>query len=146
MAGTHVNLFQICSKFDNMNTDDIWYQQESATWHTAYGILDILQDRFEVVVISGGSNVNKPPRSCNLTPLAFFLWVLLSRRSLQISHSGPQSQHNPCYPSNSAWFVGQSQGKLDIFNEHFLKLKIYIIPCLKLQCYKQLDKHYFLKC
>jgi len=36
--------------------------------------MDILHERFEDMVISRGGDVNWPPRSCDLTPLDFFLW------------------------------------------------------------------------
>ena len=53
--------------------------------HTA--TMDILHKRFEGMVISRG-DVNWPPRSCDLTPLDFFLWGYLKS---QIYTNKPQT-------------------------------------------------------
>jgi len=57
-----------------MDTDNMWFQQDGATCHTPHTTKDILHKRFEGMVILRGGNVNWPPRSCDLTPLDFFLW------------------------------------------------------------------------
>jgi len=50
--------------------------------------MDILHERFEGMVISRGGDVNWPPRSCDLTPLDFFLWGYLKS---QIYTNKPQT-------------------------------------------------------
>ena len=54
--------------------DDIWFQQDGATCHTANVTTDLLRTVFENRIIIRNSNVNWPPRSCDLTPLDYFLW------------------------------------------------------------------------
>ncbi|GFV53609.1 uncharacterized protein TNCV_2643281 [Trichonephila clavipes] len=46
----------------------------SATCHTARGTIDLLKDTFGDRLISRFGPVNWPPRSCDLTPLDYFLW------------------------------------------------------------------------
>ncbi|XP_012057463.1 PREDICTED: uncharacterized protein LOC105620583 [Atta cephalotes] len=64
-------------KMDDMDTDNMWFQQDSATCHTPHATVDILHERFEGMIISRGGDVNWPPKSCDLTPLDFFLWGYL---------------------------------------------------------------------
>ena len=47
------------------------FQQDGAT---AYEIIDLLQQEFPDNIISRSSDLNWPPRSCDLTPCDFFLW------------------------------------------------------------------------
>ncbi|GFW20888.1 transposable element Tc3 transposase [Trichonephila clavipes] len=51
-----------------------WFQQDDATCHTARAIIDLLKDTFCDRLISRFGPVNWPPRSCDLTPLDYFLW------------------------------------------------------------------------
>ncbi|XP_012059065.1 PREDICTED: uncharacterized protein LOC105622255 [Atta cephalotes] len=60
-------------KFEEEDTDDIWFQQDGAPCHTANAI-DLLRTVFENRIISRNADVNWPPRSCDLTPLDYFLW------------------------------------------------------------------------
>jgi len=71
-----------------MDTDNMWFQQEGATYHTSHATMDILHERFEGMVISRGGDVNWSPRSCNLTPLDFFLW---GRLKSQVYTNKPQT-------------------------------------------------------
>ncbi|GFX76374.1 hypothetical protein TNCV_593371 [Trichonephila clavipes] len=50
------------------------FQQDGATCHTARATIDLLKDTFGDRLISRFGPVNWPPRSCDLTPLDFFLW------------------------------------------------------------------------
>lgn len=68
------------TKLDGMDTDDMWFQQDGATCHTARATLDLLHQRFGDRVISRGGNVDWPPRSCDITPLDYFLWGYLKSR------------------------------------------------------------------
>ena len=45
--------------------DDIWFQQDGATCHTADVTIDLLRTVFENRIISRNSDVNWPPRSCD---------------------------------------------------------------------------------
>ncbi|GFW44741.1 uncharacterized protein TNCV_4482861 [Trichonephila clavipes] len=44
------------------------------TCHTARATIDLLKDTFSDRLISRFGPVNWPPRSCDLTPLDYFLW------------------------------------------------------------------------
>ena len=59
-------------KLEEDDMDDIWLQQDGATYHTANVIVDLLRTVFENRIISRNSDVNWPPRSCDLTPLKYF--------------------------------------------------------------------------
>ncbi|GFU94484.1 hypothetical protein TNCV_2644701 [Trichonephila clavipes] len=50
------------------------FQQDGATCHTARATIDLLKDTFGDRLISRFGPVNWPPRSCDLTPLDYFLW------------------------------------------------------------------------
>ncbi|GFV10622.1 uncharacterized protein TNCV_2122731 [Trichonephila clavipes] len=52
----------------------LWFQQDGATCHTARATIDLLKDTFGDRLISRFGPVNWPPRSCDLTPLDYFLW------------------------------------------------------------------------
>ena len=54
--------------------DNIRYQQDGATCHTAEARLDVLRPVFEDRIISRKSYVVWPPCSCDLTSLDYYLW------------------------------------------------------------------------
>ncbi|GFV74475.1 DUF4817 domain-containing protein [Trichonephila clavipes] len=58
----------------NHDVQELWFQQDGATCHTARATIDFLKDTFGVRLISRFGPVNWPPRSCDLTPLDYFLW------------------------------------------------------------------------
>ncbi|GFW40654.1 uncharacterized protein TNCV_2835981 [Trichonephila clavipes] len=49
-------------------------QQDGATGHTARATIDLLKDTFGDRLILRFVPVSWPPRSCDLTPLDYFLW------------------------------------------------------------------------
>ncbi|GFX12987.1 transposable element Tc3 transposase [Trichonephila clavipes] len=53
---------------------ELWFQQDGATCHTARATIHLLKDTFGDRLISRFGPVNWPPRSCDLTPLDYFLW------------------------------------------------------------------------
>ncbi|GFT13946.1 uncharacterized protein TNCV_2615841 [Trichonephila clavipes] len=53
---------------------ELWFQQDGETCHTARATIDLLKDTFGDRLISRFGPVNWPPRSCDLTPLDSFLW------------------------------------------------------------------------
>ena len=55
------------------NLHDIWFQQDDATCHTARETMDLLRSRFGEQFISRFGPVDWPPRSCDITPLDFYL-------------------------------------------------------------------------
>ncbi|GFX38647.1 putative DD41D transposase [Trichonephila clavipes] len=61
-------------ELNNHDVQELWFQQDGATCHTARAIIDLLKDTFGDRLISRFGPVNWPPRSCDLTPLDYFLW------------------------------------------------------------------------
>lgn len=61
-------------ELDGMDQEETWFQQNGATAHTSGETMALLPDRLEERLISRNGLVNWPPRSCDLTPLDFFLW------------------------------------------------------------------------
>ncbi|GFU83072.1 putative DD41D transposase [Trichonephila clavipes] len=60
--------------FKNDEGHNLWFQQDGATCHTARATIDLLKDTFGDRLISRFGPVNWPPRSCDLTPLDYYLW------------------------------------------------------------------------
>ncbi|GFU64251.1 DUF4817 domain-containing protein [Trichonephila clavipes] len=61
-------------ELNNHDIQGLWFQQNGATCHTARATIDLLKDTFGDRLISRFGPVNWPPRSCDLTPLDYFLW------------------------------------------------------------------------
>ncbi|GFV50831.1 putative transposable element [Trichonephila clavipes] len=61
-------------ELNNYDVQELWFQQDGATCHTARATIDLLKDRFGDHLVSRFEPVNWPPRSCDLTPLDYFLW------------------------------------------------------------------------
>ncbi|GFW29745.1 transposable element Tc3 transposase [Trichonephila clavipes] len=58
----------------NQDVQELWFQQDGATCPTARATIDLLKGTFSDRLISRFGPVNWPPRSCDLTPLDYFLW------------------------------------------------------------------------
>ncbi|GFV71326.1 putative transposable element [Trichonephila clavipes] len=61
-------------ELNNHDDQELWFQQDGATCHTARATIDFLKDTFGDRLISRFGPVNWPPRSCDLTSLDYFLW------------------------------------------------------------------------
>ncbi|GFX73192.1 transposable element Tc3 transposase [Trichonephila clavipes] len=61
-------------ELNNPDVQELWFQQDGATCHTARATIDLLKDTFGDRLISRFGPMNWPPRSCDLTPLDYFLW------------------------------------------------------------------------
>ena len=61
-------------QLDVLDLKDMWFQQDGETCHTSAITIDLLRERFQDRVISRNGDVQWPPRSCDITPLDFFLW------------------------------------------------------------------------
>ncbi|GFW14032.1 DUF4817 domain-containing protein [Trichonephila clavipes] len=61
-------------ELNNHDVQKLWFQQDGATYHTARATIDLLKDTFGDHLIFRFGPVNWPPRSCDLTPLDYFLW------------------------------------------------------------------------
>ncbi|GFX84556.1 transposable element Tc3 transposase [Trichonephila clavipes] len=61
-------------ELNNNDVQELWFQQDGATCHTARATINLLKDTFGDRLISRFGPVNWPTRSCDLTPLDYFLW------------------------------------------------------------------------
>ncbi|GFV43725.1 putative LOC100569746 [Trichonephila clavipes] len=61
-------------ELNNHDVQELWFQQDGATCHTARATIDLLKDTLGDCLISRFGLVNWPLRSCDLTPLDYFLW------------------------------------------------------------------------
>ncbi|GFV96969.1 uncharacterized protein TNCV_4351821 [Trichonephila clavipes] len=61
-------------ELNNHDVQELWFQQDGATCHTARATIHLSKDTFGDRLISRFGPVNWPPRSCDLTPLDYFLW------------------------------------------------------------------------
>ncbi|GFV33160.1 uncharacterized protein TNCV_2768781 [Trichonephila clavipes] len=61
-------------ELNNHDVQELWFQQNGATCHTARATIDLLKDTFGDRLISRFGPVNWPPRSCDSTLLDYFLW------------------------------------------------------------------------
>ncbi|GFV59406.1 transposable element Tc3 transposase [Trichonephila clavipes] len=61
-------------ELNNHDVQELWFQEDSATCHTARATIDLLKDTLGDRLISCFGPVNWPPRSCDLTSLDYFLW------------------------------------------------------------------------
>ncbi|GFW55244.1 uncharacterized protein TNCV_116301 [Trichonephila clavipes] len=61
-------------ELNNHDVQELWFQQDGATCHTARATIYLLKDTFGDRLISRFGPVNWPQRSCDLTQLDYFLW------------------------------------------------------------------------
>ncbi|GFU61156.1 putative DD41D transposase [Trichonephila clavipes] len=61
-------------ELNNHDLQELWFQQDIATCHTAHATIDLLKDTFVDRLMLRFEPVNWPTRSCDLTPLDYFLW------------------------------------------------------------------------
>ena len=62
------------TKIEEQDIGNFCFQQDGATCHTAEASLDVLCPVFEDSIISRSADVVWPSRSCNWTPLDYYLW------------------------------------------------------------------------
>ena len=62
------------TKIQEEDIGNIWFQQEGSTCHTVEATLYVLRPVFEDRIISRRFDVIWPPRSCDMTPLDFYLY------------------------------------------------------------------------
>ena len=61
-------------ELDELDINDMWFQQDGVTSDTARVTVDLLKGKFSERVLSRNGPIEWPPRSCDLTTLDFFLW------------------------------------------------------------------------
>ena len=72
--------------------DDIWFQQNGATCHTANVTIDLLRTVFENRIISRNTYVNCPPRTCDLTPLDHPETIEVLKHEIEVAIHGIEAQ------------------------------------------------------
>ncbi|KAG8297997.1 hypothetical protein J6590_108292 [Homalodisca vitripennis] len=72
-------------EIEDRDLDNMWFQEDGATCHTSNETMALLCEKFNGRVISRRSDVNWPPRSCDLTSLDFFLLGYLKKKCTSIS-------------------------------------------------------------
>ncbi|GFY10715.1 DUF4817 domain-containing protein [Trichonephila clavipes] len=105
-------------ELNNHDVQELWFQQDGATCHTARATIDLLKDTFDDRLISRFRPVNWPPRSCDLTPLDYFLWdyvksLVYADKSQTLDHLEGNIRP-PCYCRYTATNVGKSHRNLDV--------------------------------
>ncbi|GFV68481.1 putative transposable element [Trichonephila clavipes] len=104
-------------ELNNRDVQELWFQQDGATCHTARATIDLLKDTFGDRLISRLRPENWAPRSCDLTPLDYFLWGYV--KSLVYADKPQTLDHleehirRPCYCRYTATNVGKGLRKLD---------------------------------
>ncbi|GFX45936.1 transposase [Trichonephila clavipes] len=65
-------------ELNNHDVQELWFQQDGATCATAQQLPQsiLLKDTFGDRPISRFGPVNWPQKSCDLTPLDYFLWAM----------------------------------------------------------------------
>jgi hypothetical protein len=67
-------------ELDGMDMEDMWFQHDGATCHTARETTESLREKFPGRVSSRNGDQNWPPRWCDLTTCNFFLWGFVKSR------------------------------------------------------------------
>ena len=74
LRATQPKLHSMFSKIEEEDIGNICFQQDDATCHTAEATLNVLRPVFEDRIISRRADGVWTPRSCDLTPLDYYLW------------------------------------------------------------------------
>ncbi|GFV29937.1 uncharacterized protein TNCV_657671 [Trichonephila clavipes] len=61
-------------ELNNHDVQELWFQQDGTSCHTARATIDLLKDTFGDRLISRFGPMNWPPRYCDLTLLDYLLW------------------------------------------------------------------------
>ncbi|GFV34488.1 hypothetical protein TNCV_467021 [Trichonephila clavipes] len=80
-------------ELNNHDVQELWFQQDGATCHTARATIDLLRDTFGDRLISRFGPVNWPPRSCDLTPLDYFCGAICQVINSQFGLAIHQNDH-----------------------------------------------------
>ncbi|GFV43448.1 uncharacterized protein TNCV_5131 [Trichonephila clavipes] len=104
-------------ELNNHDVQELRFQQDGATCHTARATIDLLKDTFGDRLISRFGPVNWPPRSCDLTPLDYFLWsyvksLVYANKPQTLDHLDDDIRRHYC--RYTATNVGKSHRKLDV--------------------------------
>lgn len=65
---------QLLEEIDNNEREQMWIQHDGAPAHYYRAVREFLDNRYPQKWIGRSGFIGWPPRSCDLTPLDFFLW------------------------------------------------------------------------
>ncbi|GFU64002.1 RNase H domain-containing protein [Trichonephila clavipes] len=108
-------------ELNNHDVQELWFQQDGATCHTARAAIDLLKDTFGDRLISRFGPVNWPPRSCDLTPLDYFCGAIRGLQyacetEVQFQDVWILTDSRASVQSLSNWTSIGNQTSLDILN------------------------------
>ena len=61
-------------QLEEVDLDNIWFQPDGTKCDTARATTELLREKFGDSIILRNCDIEWPPRSCDLTPLDYFLW------------------------------------------------------------------------
>jgi len=67
-------LAEFKQEIDEEGLDEVWFQQDGATAHTATRSMALVRELFPAHAISRRGDINWPSRSPDIAPCDFFLW------------------------------------------------------------------------
>ena len=75
----YVNMINECflPALNQMGVENVWFQQEGATAHTARASITVFRQNFPGHLISSRGNLHWPARFSDLSPCDYFLWGYL---------------------------------------------------------------------
>ena len=75
----YVNMINECfvPTPNQIGVENVWFQQEGATAHTAWASTTVLRQNFPGYLISSRGDLHWPARSHDLSPCDYFLWGYL---------------------------------------------------------------------
>ncbi|GFY15826.1 transposable element Tc3 transposase [Trichonephila clavipes] len=118
-------------ELNNHDVQELWFQQDGATCHTARATIDLLKDTFGDRLISRFGPVNWPARSCDLTPLDYFLWDNINN-SKRVVQSPGRSAKVTTEHRHLPWITTLYLVHDDIGGQWFLNyLLVTLLLCLE---------------
>ncbi|GFW81916.1 DUF4817 domain-containing protein [Trichonephila clavipes] len=114
-------------ELNNHDVQELWFQQDGATCHTARATIDLLKDTFGDRLISRFGPVNWPPRSCDLTPLDYFLWgyvksLVYADKSQTLDHLEDNIRRVIADIRTQCWKKSSKIGRPDWTTLYFVKV------------------------
>ena len=66
---------------DAINVNDVWFQQDSATYHTYHVTIDLLHQMFDGRLIRRTCDANFPPKNCKSKLLCHNILCIIRRKA-----------------------------------------------------------------
>lgn len=85
---------QLLEEVDNIEREQMWIQQDGAPAHYHREVREFLNNHYPQKWIGRDGFIRWPPRSCDLTPLDFFLWGYIKDRVYVNPPTTPEDMEN----------------------------------------------------